>query len=621
MSKYEDNFVGKIDFLHERYHKTRNNLLEYLEILKKYKIACFDFSKILEDISKKKHEIFEDKTSTLYTSLESVTLNIKTQSEEFAECSDFIQTKIIDQIKKTINNSIDEEKSLYINYNKSAENFKDSQKDLETIKSNFENNARISENYLIRSKSLKYSTNSSEKDKEKSEDLASVSLNDTINYENRYFEKINEVNKLREEKIKNEDDILNLYQKIDKDFYTKIKWIVSFYIATVKKLLCTVLNDITRMNEKFKNLNEEKDFNNFIEKNKSNLEKDKKIEFIPYKPSVEINSYQLTFDNTEQENQNDINYEVIFSLKDKLRNVRSDLKKEEEMKKKRLRYLCFKIFQPNSNISFDSEEKKELLEYMKENICRKYFLIILSKQRIRGKFKRSKKLLEELAEIFDFLLDIAENNKDFESARNCMILGQTFYCECKNNNDGKIYQKYLIKFIKNDKWYKKKEFWEEMIEYMIEAEINKNNIKNNDSVSRQRTLANVGFSQILPYTQNMLDFNFPKDQIIEVAKKFIEKYKLEEKFAQVIISSIEESNGIIKDENPIEEKKNEKKILKRKMSTSDDEENKDMDDIFRMSAVVKKSKLNMENIKKNKNKENLKEGDSKEEKEDNDKKD
>ena len=621
MSKYEDNFVGKIDFLHERYHKTHNNLLEYLEILKKYKIACFDFSKILEDISKKKHEIFEDKTSTLYTSLESVTLNIKTQSEEFAECSDFIQTKIIDQIKKTINNSIDEEKSLYINYNKSAENFKDSQKDLETIKSNFENNARISENYLIRSKSLKYSTNSSEKDKEKSEDLASVSLNDTINYENRYFEKINEVNKLREEKIKNEDDILNLYQKIDKDFYTKIKWIISFYIATVKKLLCTVLNDITRMNEKFKNLNEEKDFNNFIEKNKSNLEKDKKIEFIPYKPSVEINSYQLTFDNTEQENQNDINYEVIFSLKDKLRNVRSDLKKEEEMKKKRLRYLCFKIFQPNSNISFDSEEKKELLEYMKENICRKYFLIILSKQRIRGKFKRSKKLLEELAEIFDFLLDIAENNKDFESARNCMILGQTFYCECKNNNDGKIYQKYLIKFIKNDKWYKKKEFWEEMIEYMIEAEINKNNIKNNDSVSRQRTLANVGFSQILPYTQNMLDFNFPKDQIIEVAKKFIEKYKLEEKFAQVIISSIEESNGIIKDEKPIEEKKNEKKILKRKMSTSDDEENKDMDDIFRMSAVVKKSKLNMENIKKNKNKENLKEGDSKEEKGDNDKKD
>ena len=57
------------------------------------------------------------------------------------------------------------------------------------------------------------------------------------------------------------------------------------------------------------------------------------------------------------------------------------------------------------------------------------------------------------------------------------------------------------------------------------------------------------------------------------------------------------------------------------MSTSDDEENKDMDDIFRMSAVVKKSKLNMENIKKNKNKENLKEGDSKEEKGDNDKKD
>ena len=284
------------------------------------------------------------------------------------------------------------------------------------------------------------------------------------------------------------------------------------------------------------------------------------------------------------------------------------IKKEEEMKKKRLRYLCFKIFQPNSNISFDSEEKKELLEYMKENICRKYFLIILSKQRIRGKFKRSKKLLEELAEIFDFLLDIAENNKDFESARNCMILGQTFYCECKNNNDGKIYQKYLIKFIKNDKWYKKKEFWEEMIEFMIETEIKKNinlNLKNyNNPVLRQRTLANVGFSQILPYTQNMLDLNFSKEQVTEIAKKFIEKYKLEDSFAEVIYNNIKESNKIIEDEKLIEEEKNDEKILKRMMSLNEDGENnkRDMDDVLQMSVVVKKPKLKMKNIMEKKNK-------------------
>ena len=630
MSKYEDHFLGKIDFLHERYHKTHNNLTNYLEILRKYKIACNDFSKSLGNIIKKNYEIYEDKTSTIYTSIESISLNIKIQSEEFAECSDFIQTKIIDLIKNTLSESLNKEKNFYSKYIKSCENFKISQKDLETSKSNFESKSKISENCLLNSKALKYSQNSSQKEVEKSENRANESLHDAVTYENKYFAKINETNKLREEKIKSEIDLLNLYQEIDIDFYNKIKCIVSFYIATLKKVFLTISNDISWMNEKFKNLNEEKDFNNFIEKNKSHCEKEKEIEFIPYKPTVDINSYIIPYDNIEQDqNQNNINYEVIFSLKEKLRDVRPDLKFEEEDKKKRLRYLCSKIFQNNSNISFLPEEKTELLKFMKEKFCRKYFLIVLSKQRIKGKFKRPKKLLEELAEILDFILEEAEKCKDFDNAKNCMILGQTFYCEYKKNTDGKMYQKYLFKFIKNDKWYKKKEFWEEMIEFMIETEIKKNinlNLKNyNNPVLRQRTLANVGFSQILPYTQNMLDLNFSKEQVTEIAKKFIEKYKLEDSFAEVIYNNIKESNKIIEDEKLIEEEKNDEKILKRMMSLNEDgEDNKrEMDDVLQMSVVVKKPKLKMKNIMEKKNKGDKKKEekeDQKEEKGDNDKK-
>jgi hypothetical protein len=106
--------------------------------------------------------------------------------------------------------------------------------------------------------------------------------------------------------------------------------------------------------------------------------------------------------------------------------------------------------------------------------------VTLSKQRTKGRYKRSKKLLNDLAEILLFIIQSAEKENNFEDAKNCMILSQTFFYEI---NKGKnVKKKYLIDFIKKYKWFSTLEFWEGIIETMIQSEIHKNdkiNKKNN----------------------------------------------------------------------------------------------------------------------------------------------
>ena len=78
-------------------------------------------------------------------------------------------------------------------------------------------------------------------------------------------------------------------------------------------------------------------------------------------------------------------------------------------------------------------------------------MIILSKQRTKG-FERNEKLINDLIEIFSYILELAEKEKDYDSTINCIILSQTFYCEVVNKETNKKEKKYLVEGIKNNKW-------------------------------------------------------------------------------------------------------------------------------------------------------------------------
>ena len=613
MKKYENNLWGKVDFLHNRYYKLHFNVNNYIEMLSKFQLAFQTFSKSIDSISTKNFQIYSEKKYSLYPVIGSIPKNISIHSKEFNEMSEFIKSKIIDQAKISLNETYLKENSLYQNYIKSKKNYKNMKIDLEKSKNNFNDNAKICENLMVNAKSMKYNNSSSKKDIEKNEIIVNEKLSNVVSYENKYIEYLNETNKNREELNKKELDLLNLYEEIDKDIVIKIKGMICMYIAGLKKMYSTLLADLTWINNQFKKINSENDTNLFLNKYKSNFHKDEKIPFVPYKPKSSLDPSVIlsTGDLKKDENILDINLEVISSLKNNLKNVCSNINLEAEGKKKRLRYLTSKVFKTNTD--FKDEEKKELLEYIKEISLRNYFLIMLSKQRTKGVYSKNKKLIDDLSDLLNVILDYSEKEKDYEGAKNCLILSQTYYYEMKKDN--KRYKYYLFNNIKNNKWLNSIEFWERLIEIMIEKEI-KNNEKTNINYKlgekyKKNALSNIGFSQLVTYSQNMIEFGIPKENILAICKKFIDKYQVKKGYAETIINNINNSTKMTFFEEIVEEEDQKIEINpKRKKSFSKENNGDENFDDFFPNSVKNKSNINLMEDDKNKIDKNDKNDDS-----------
>ena len=82
-------------------------------------------------------------------------------------------------------------------------------------------------------------------------------------------------------------------------------------------------------------------------------------------------------------------------------------------------------------MAFKKDEKKELISMLKDPFYKTFFLITLSKQRTKGRFQRNETLLYDLSEILHFILNESQKIKDYESAKNCIILSQTFFLKNK----------------------------------------------------------------------------------------------------------------------------------------------------------------------------------------------
>jgi hypothetical protein len=330
---------------------------------------------------------------------------------------------------------------------------------------------------------------------------------------------------------------------------------------------------------RFKNINIQQDMNNFIEKNKTDFKRDDPIPFIPYTPEADLSKNFAGIEKKELETL-DINYQVISTMHQNFRDIRKDLNMIEEEKKYRLRFLCTQIFKIGPGISFNPKEKKELINLLKEPFYKSYFLVTLSKQRTKGRFQRSETLIKDLSDIIHNILDESQKNKDYESAKNCIILSQTFFHEKKNQND--IKKIYLFDYIKNYKWLQSLDFWEGIIEHMIQNEIakneevnKKNNVINETQEDIKSRLSNIGFSQVLSYSNNMIEFKIEKKDITKIVDSFIKKYGIEESMAEAIYENIKNTSPLEEDEEDekyFKEYEEEFQIKKNNMINNDEEE-------------------------------------------------
>lgn len=76
-------------------------------------LLIFEFSKNIQNILSKTHEIIENHSTTMYESIEKFVILYEMFNKEFKEAQSAIKTQIIEQILKQTNDLFNKEKEYY----------------------------------------------------------------------------------------------------------------------------------------------------------------------------------------------------------------------------------------------------------------------------------------------------------------------------------------------------------------------------------------------------------------------------------------------------------------------------------------------------------------------------
>lgn len=542
--KYEDNFWGQIDFLHQKSRREFTSFNYFIDMLNKFHDACSEFSKKVQNIISKNHEIIECHSASMHEVVEKFIQLIELFANEFKETQNNIKKQIIDPIFKPTTDMFNQENELYNTYNESRSTYIEKKTKLEKYYNNYISKMKICENLIFNSKQIDLMLYAGEKEKQKNLKNANNSIKNAKPEEEKYIGYIEKVNKARENEIKNQEDLLKFFKKLDINFYEKIKFGLGIYFNLINKLCNSIIASNQFLGKAYNKISIENDIKEFISSNKGEKKIQPISKFIPYQPFSDPTNKK------EDATKLDIYFEVIKTLKSNFKDIRLDLDLDEEEKRKRLRYLCERILKIGSNVSFPKEEKNELLSLLINPGFRKYFINSLTKQRTKGKIKRSESLVNDLSEILLKVLELAENEKDYEIANNCILLSQSYYFEEKNNEKKKDKKSepnkiFLFTFITKNKWLKSIEFWEGLISMMIDKEIKQNKAADGKQgieeteIIKQNRLSNICFSQLLTYGTHMLEFGIDKKEIEKTVEKFSEKYEVSKDLTESIYSNIE----------------------------------------------------------------------------------
>ena len=537
-SLYEQNLWNKIDFLHERYTRHHTYMSHFLDIMSRYHQACFDFSKSIKNIISKNYSLSDDESSTWNNSMKSFINCLLSHSQLFLQTSENIKNTIIDPITKSLQEHSLKEKDTYMTYNKTRNIYNNLKNSLDKAHKEFELKAKDSENLVYNSKKAKLQNLGNPEQLAKMEAKATDALTSATMCEEKYMNIIDDANKARENEILLQKKTHNFYETCDNYYYTQIKSVIGFNITNLKQMASSIKMEIIDLTDRFDRLSLENDIKEFIEKNKSDAKPDSNIEFIPYVPCPELSKRSSSKSLNKQEIADfDIKCEVVSTFKKYFKNIRADLNMVEEKNKNTMRNLIDRLLKVESNplSALGKKELEDLLNQLRDLDMKSYFLLYLSKVKSKGLIE-SEKLFMDLKEIIFYILKLSEEAQDFETTQNCIILSQKLYMENKITKT----KKYLVDYIRDYNWLNTIEFWESIIELMIQKEITKNEEinKNKDEKEQQSNAKNIVFSQVFSYSGNMVEFNIKKEDIIEMVEKFCREFEIDKSMLDVIVENV-----------------------------------------------------------------------------------
>ena len=537
---FEKSLWNKYELLHRRYKTKLECFDNTIEIFNKILGSLKDQQKLINSIISKNYSLFPGSDYTQSTALNLIKKELDNNLSQITSNMDLYKRTMIDQLKKHKEDSKAKEKDFYNQFIKLINKYNDSKVLLEKAKNKYYQSIKAAEMSLKYSKSMKVknidNSHESQVTIQKLEDKAKELLNEAKKNYDKYIACLKDANKNREESIEKQKQLIKLYQTFEEKDGELISSLLKAIYNRQREKYQSETDFLAEMDSAIKAINVPNDNINLIKAYNSKEKPDEEIPLDQYEP-------QIDFEKASNPEDYKINHEIIKSMKTVIPDIMPNFDLEKEGQKQEMRELSKKIFV--TNIPFTSDEKKKLMEYLEQKWSQTYFLIYLSKQRTNGRFARTQKLVKDLAEILNLILQSAEKQNDFEAAKNCMILSQTYYYDEKDK-DGNNRKKYLIEFILNYKWLRTPGFWRGIIEDMIVKEAKKYmslNPKEPDLFDKSRKeccdrLSNICFSQLLPYANNMKEFFVDDRLIVKIIDEFVEKYQIQKEFADTIYAGV-----------------------------------------------------------------------------------
>ena len=365
------------------------------------------------------------------------------------------------------------------------------------------------------------------------------------NYIN-YITGIDNVNKIINQFNEKEKHIFYAFDYIDKGFNLITSYILKQFYENQ-----TIKFNFTSKNKKI--------IKEMIITNNNNIlnNQSKDISLIQHKYSLDLIQYEnfpskIDFCNIENNKEFKIYLYIVEFLNGNIGNIYPNFSVEKETKRNDLREKIINLIS-NLDIKITEEDKNELFELLKnDEENQKLFINELNKLRVRGHYQSNKEIKDLIGHCLNIILNYLLINQNYDIAKNCIILSQTFYYEIGKEKT------YIYKLIRDHQLFHKEDFWKNCIDLLITKEFlryqnilkeqNINIFMNNNIPSYiENKKEEILFAQLAPNINNMIEFKVDKKIILKITEEFIHKYDyLKQKKIDTIYNLISDNKEEIK---------------------------------------------------------------------------
>lgn len=571
----ESNESINIEIVNNFFTKSSQTYLSLIQFIKQYSEISRDYlkkmkalhSKFLPKLTNTNHNANDNLFFLLTGRLLKV---IRAQTDTAQDLLVDIESTA-DKAKQFADELTESNRKFKADYMDSVKDLTNKYKEIEKVKKEFMTDAANAENYLIKMKIMKkngeinqnanviVNSDENKNNEEHSEKDNSQEILNKMRVSESNYTHITKSVKIFEDSYKSRATAaINSSISTNLEFAKAIKEKISSMLIYLKNIAQMQLTEADTYLQEIDKFTIEQRYDEIIRQSMTNDKPLKIIEQEPYhiKLLQEYNANK-SVDNKDL-SEEDV-ADVIKNISDNLRIKKTkNFDLVEEKKRFDLIRISKKFLTSEPMVDVPQNDIENLKTILNEMKYRIEFLQNLNDLRVKGVFIIPEKNFNIISDILYLCLNTVFRDNDFYSGKNVIILSQTFYYL---DNGKKIYlNKKLFKHptIKEDR------FWSELINYSITQEAN--NLKNSDKLKDESTshfhLSNLVFSQLLPLSDNMLEFGLREEKIKDIITPFIKQYNLDQALEESIYGVLNRPSRLIDPsdyEDEEEDKKEEKK--------------------------------------------------------------